>query len=419
MSEQKINMKQNYRYPVILLVCVILGGIAGVVLGEKATIVKPIGQIFINLLFTLIIPLVFFSIASAISGFKDLARLGKMLGSVIGVFVFTGAIASIIMLILIQFIPYGQGIVITAAEAGEAAKLSIGDHLVNMFTVSDFPDLISRSHMMPLIVFSILFGVAVAMLGDKGEAVHRGLVNISEVIYQMIGMLMKVAPIGLAAYFANLTGIYGPSLLGTYAKAMALFYPTLFAYFFIFFSLYAYMAAGKEGIKAYFKNIFAPAVNAIGTRSSAATIPVNLEACNRIGVPQDVSSVVLPMGATMHMDGSCLSCIFKITVLSAIFGIPFEGLGTYAFAVLVAVFSATAISAVPGGGAVGEAMIVTMFGFPAEALPIVIMLGQLCDPITTMVNSTGDTVASMMVTRLLEGPGWMSRNLSGLQNKNW
>lgn len=318
MSEQKINMKQNYRYPVILLVCVILGGIAGVVLGEKATIVKPIGQIFINLLFTLIIPLVFFSIASAISGFKDLARLGKMLGSVIGVFVFTGAIASIIMLILIQFIPYGQGIVITAAEAGEAAKLSIGDHLVNMFTVSDFPDLISRSHMMPLIVFSILFGVAVAMLGDKGEAVHRGLVNISEVIYQMIGMLMKVAPIGLAAYFANLTGIYGPSLLGTYAKAMALFYPTLFAYFFIFFSLYAYMAAGKEGIKAYFKNIFAPAVNAIGTRSSAATIPVNLEACNRIGVPRTSAAWCCPW-APLCIWTAPASAVFLRSLCSARF----------------------------------------------------------------------------------------------------
>lgn len=419
MSEQKIQVKANYRFPVILLISVILGGVAGVFLGEKATIFKPLGQIFINLLFTLIIPLVFFSIASAISGFSDLSRLGKMLGSVIGVFVFTGAIASVFMLILIQFIPYGQGLVITTSSTAEAAQLSLGEHLVNMFTVSDFPELLSKSRMMPLIVFAIFFGVAVAMLGEKGKGVHQGLINISEVIFKMIGLLMKAAPIGLAAYFANLTGIYGPSLLGTYAKAMALFYPTLFFYFFIFFAFYAYMAAGKDGIKAFFKNIFPAAVNAIGTRSSAATIPLNLEACNRIGVPQDVSSVVLPMGATMHMDGSCLSCIFKITVLSAIFGIPFEGLGTYAFAVMVAVFSATAISAVPGGGAVGEAMIVTMFGFPPEALPIVIMLGQLCDPITTMVNSTGDSVASMMITRILEGPQWLSRNLSGLQNKNW
>ena len=179
MSEQKVNVKSSYRYPIILLVCVILGGIAGVLLGEKATVFQPIGQIFINLLFTLIIPLVFFSIASAISGFKDLKRLGRMLGSVIGVFVFTGVIASIVMLILIQFIPYGQGIIITASETSEAAQLSIGEHLVNMFTVSDFPELLSRNHMMPLIVFSLLFGVAVAMLGEKGESVHRGLENIS------------------------------------------------------------------------------------------------------------------------------------------------------------------------------------------------------------------------------------------------
>ena len=417
MSEQK--KKFSYRYPIILLVSVIAGGVLGAILGEKATVVEPIGKLFINMLFTLITPLVFFSIASAISGFKNLKRLGKMLGSVIGVFVGTGAIASIFMLILIQFIQYGKGISIVPSEVAEASALSIGDHIVNMFTVSDFPNLLSRTRMMPLIVFAILFGVATALLGEKGEKVHEGLENISNVIFKMINMLMKVAPIGLAAYFANLTGIYGPKLLGTYARAMALFYPTLFVYFFVFFSLYAFWAAGKNGVKAYFKNIFTPAVNAIGTRSSAANIPINLEACDRIGIPQDVSSVVLPMGATMHMDGSCLSCIFKIVVLSSIFGVPFEGLGTYAFAIFVAVFSATAISAVPGGGAVGEAMIVTMFGFPPEALPIVILLGQLCDPITTMVNSTGDTVASMMVTRLLEGKDWLSRNLSGQQNKNW
>ena len=417
MSEQK--KKSSYRYPIILLVSVIAGGVLGAILGEKATVVEPIGKLFINMLFTLITPLVFFSIASAISVFKNLKRLGKMLGSVIGVFVGTGAIASIFMLILIQFIQYGKGISIVPSEVAEASALSIGDHIVNMFTVSDFPNLLSRTRMMPLIVFAILFGVATALLGEKGEKVHEGLENISNVIFKMINMLMKVAPIGLAAYFANLTGIYGPKLLGTYARAMALFYPTLFVYFFVFFSLYAFWAAGKNGVKAYFKNIFTPAVNAIGTRSSAANIPINLEACDRIGIPQDVSSVVLPMGATMHMDGSCLSCIFKIVVLSSIFGVPFEGLGTYAFAIFVAVFSATAISAVPGGGAVGEAMIVTMFGFPPEALPIVILLGQLCDPITTMVNSTGDTVASMMVTRLLEGKDWLSRNLSVQQNKNW
>ena len=417
MSAEK--KKSSYRYPIILLVCVIAGGILGAILGEKATVVKPIGKIFINLLFTLIIPLVFFSIASAISGFKDLSRLGKMLGAVVGVFVATGAVASAFMLILIQFIQYGKGISITPSEVVEGSTLSIGDHLVNMFTVSDFPEILSRSHMMPLIVFAIMFGMGVALLGEKGERVHQGLTDISNVIFQMIGMLMKLAPIGLAAYFADLTGTYGPKLLGTYARAMALFYPTLFFYFFVFFSIYAYIAAGKEGIAAYFKNIFPSAVNAIGTRSSAANLPVNVEVCERIGVPQDGASVVLPMGTTMHMDGSCLSCIFKIVVLSAIFGVPFQGLGTYLFAVFVAVFSATAISAVPGGGAVGEAMIVTMFGFPPEALPIVILLGQLCDPITTMVNSTGDTVAAMLVTRILEGKDWMSRNLSGMQNKNW
>jgi len=419
MSDSK-GIKTSYKFPLILLAGVIIGGVLGLVVNDSvAAFIKPFGKIFINLLFTLLVPLVFFSISSAISGFKDLKRLGKMLGSVIGTFVVTGAIASVFMLILIQFIPYASGIIITEFEAGEGSTLSLGSHIINMFTVSDFPDLISRTHMMPLIVFAVLFGAATALSGGFGEKVHESLTNISAVIFKMIQILMKAAPIGLGAYFCDLTHTYGPMLIGTYAKAMALFYPTLFVYYFIFFSLYAYWAAGKDGIKAYFKNIFAPTLNAIGTRSSAANIPLIIDCCDKIGVPEDVSSVVVPMGATMHMDGSCLSCIFKIVVLSGIFGMPFNSFSQYAFAILVAVFSATAMSSVPGGGAVGEAMIVSMFGFPAEALPIIIMLGQLCDPITTMVNSTGDAVASMCVTRLMEGKDWLNKNLSGKQEKTW
>ena len=169
----------------------------------------------------------------------------------------------------------------------------------------------------------------------------------------------------------------------------------------------ALFAGGKTGVKKMFKNIFAPAVTAFATQSSVATLPVNKEACDNIGVPKDVSDLVLPLGATAHMDGSVLSSIVKIAFLFGVFGMPFTGVDTYAMAIVVAVMSAFVLSGAPGGGLVGEMLIVSLFGFPAEAFPLIATLGFLFDPAATCLNASGDTLASMMVARLVEGKDWL------------
>ena len=314
MSKDMNKKRGSYHDAVILLAAVIIGGAAGLIFGEKATIVKPIGTIFINLMFCILVPLVFFSIASSVATFDNMKKLGKILSSVFLVFVCTGTIASLIMIILVQILPYAQaeGFDINSVTAEAAKATPIGDHIVNMFTVPDFPNLISKSHILPLIVFSIFFGVSVSMVEDKGKAIVEGMLNLADVMYKMIGILMKFAPLGLGAYFADLTGTYGPKLLGTYFQGVVLFYPTLLIYFLIAYTVCTYMAGGVQGVKTYYKNILAPALTAFGTRSSAASIPGQIEACNNIGVPKDVSSVVIPFGATCHMDGSAMSSIFRL-----------------------------------------------------------------------------------------------------------
>ena len=160
------------------------------------------------------------------------------------------------------------------------------------------------------------------------------------------------------------------------------------------------------------KNIFPPAITAFATQSSAATIPVNKEACNSIGVPEDISDLVLPMGCTMHMDGSVLSSIVKIAFLYGIFDMQFTGVETYAMAIIVAILSAFVLSGAPGGGLVGEMLIVSMFNFPAEAFPIIATLGFIFDPAATCLNSSGDTIASMLVTRIVEGKDWLVKAMA-------
>lgn len=413
MSTQKEKKSSSYREPLILIAFVIIGAILGLVLGEKASFLYPIGQIWLNLLFVLLVPLIFFSISSSISGIAGAKRIGKLLVLTIGIFVITAAIAGVYMLVVTGIFGVDTSIQIesTEAAAGTAAS-GIGEQIVNTFTVSDFPDVISRSHILALIVFTVFFGVTVSVLGEKGRPIAEWLSNMSLVFYKMVSLLMKLAPLGLMAYFANLTGTYGPELLKSYARGLLIYYPAALVYFFVFLALYAFLAAGTWGVKNYFRNILTPALTALGTRSSAAALPLQLDACDKLGVPREVSSVVVPVGATCHMDGACIATIYEIILCCTLFGKPLNGIGDYLFVVVVAVAGSVAVSSVPGGGAAMETMIISSFGFPSVALPVLLMMTQLFDAGCTLINSCGDTVASMLVTRVLYGKDWHKKNLN-------
>lgn len=403
----------SYREPVILISFVIVGAIVGLIMGESAKIFNPIGQIWLNMLFVLLVPLIFFSISSAISNIADTRRVGKLLGLTIAIFVVTAAISGIYMFIVTGI--FGVDTSVQLVDTGEeiaGAADSIGTQIVNTFTVSDFPSVISRSHILALIVFTVFFGLTVSTLGEKGKPVAEWLSNISAVFYKMVALLMKLAPIGLAAYFADLTGTYGPELLASYARGLLIYYPATVVYFFVFLALYAFLAAGPWGVKNYFKNILTPALTALGTRSSAAAIPLQLDACDKLGVPREVSSVVVPVGATCHMDGACIATIYEIALCCALFGQPLRSIGDFAFALVVAVAGSVAVSSVPGGGAAMETMVISSFGFPSIALPVLLMMTQLFDAGCTLVNSCGDTVASMLVTRFLYGKDWYKKGLN-------
>ena len=408
----------SYREPLILIAFVALGAVLGIVLGEKAAFLYPIGQIWLNMLFVLLVPLIFFSISSSIAGITDTRRVGKMLALTIGIFVLTAAAAGIYMFLVTGIFGVDTSIQIEAGEAaGERAAAGIGEQIVNAFTVSDFPLVISRGHILALIVFTVFFGITVSVLGEKGRPVAEWLSNLSLVFYKMVALLMKLAPLGLLAYFANLTGTYGADLLKSYVRGLLIYYPAAIIYFFVFLALYAFLTAGPWGVKNYFKNILTPALTALGTRSSAAALPLQLDACDKLGVPREVSSVVVPVGATCHMDGACIATIYEIVLCCALFSRPLNSIGDFAFALVIAVAGSVAVSSVPGGGAAMETMVISAFGFPAAALPVLLMMTQLFDAGCTLINSCGDTAASMLVTRALYGRDWYKQNLNGKTEK--
>ena len=401
------NFCKNYRFPLTIIAAILLGSIIGTVWGTKATALKPLGDIFLNLMFTVVVPLVFATIASAVGNMTNRTRLGKILGWMLAVFFATGLVAAVVIIIAVKLYPPAQGVNIPL-RAGTGETVALADRLVKAVTVSDFSLLLSRSNMLPLIVFSVMFGYCAGTMGEN-NIMSRALTAFSNVMMKMVDLIMLYAPLGLCAYFASLVGEFGPQLIGAYSRAMILYYPLCVMYFLVAFAVYAFLAGGKNGVRKFFANILSPAVTSLATQSSIATLPANLEAADKIGVPKDISGIVLPIGATMHMDGSVLAAILKISFLFGIFGMEFAGWSTYLVSIVIAILSGVVLSGVPGGGLVGEMLIVSLMGFPPEAFPLIATIGFLVDPPATCLNVCGDTVASMMVARIIDGKNWMMR----------
>ena len=412
MAAESNSFWKAYRFPVILLLGIAVGCVLGATMGKDALVFKPLGDIFINAMFMVVVPLVFTTICSAVSTMSSMERLGKVMRSLVIVFLITGAIAALLMLVTVTLFPPAEGTNITLQAPGDFQALKTADQIVKAFTVDDFVNLLSRRAMLPLIIFTIFFGFCLQSLGEKGRAVGRGIAVVADAMLQMVKYLMYYAPIGLGAYFATLVGDYGPQLLGAYLRSMIVYHIATVGYFFVAFTIYSYIATEGRGVKVFWKNILAPSVMALGSGSSTATLPINLEAASNMGIPRDIAEIVLPIGATAHMEGSCLSGILKISFLFGIFHLPFTGLGTMGTAVAVAVLSGVVLSGIPGGGLVGEMLIVSLYGFPPEAFPIIATIGFLVDPAATMVNATGDTCSALLISRMVEGKGWFAKAMA-------
>lgn len=401
------------------LLTMVLGMVAGAITGAVwpgATCLEPLGTVFINLMFCVVVPLVFFSISSAVASMGNAKRAGKVIGTTIVTFLCTAAVASLIMYIIVRLIPIVPA-GFEAIEETEATPVDVSTLIINFFTKPDFTELWSRRAILPLIVAAILFGFGVQMAGGPETPTAKLLANINLCLMKTMRIITYYAPIGFFGFFAYLVATYGPSLIGAYGKTLIIYYVVAFAYMFIFAPIYARFGGGKGAEKVMFKHLFAPAAVSFGTCSSVATIPTNMEACEDTGISGDVSEMVIPLGATMHMDGSAMSAIIKVAFLFGLFGQDFTT-GRAILAIIVAVFSSVAMSGIPGGGGTGEMVLCSIF-FPEQmaiALPIAWALGDLVDPPATMVNAAMDYVATYIVSKYVDGKDWLKKALAKKEN---
>jgi Na+/H+-dicarboxylate symporter len=400
---------KSYGFSIVLIFSLFIGAFLGIIFKQNAAVLKPLGDIFLNLLFTTIVPLVFFSVSSAIAAMTNIRRLGKIMSAMILIFVITGLIASLVMMIGVIFYPPAVGVSIDLGATAHLEKLKVSEQIVKAFTAADFADVLSKKNMMALIIFSILIGLATSAAGERGKAFSGFLSSGSAVMLKVIAFVMYYAPIGLCAYFAYFVGVFGPELLGSYARAMMVYYPMAILYFFIAFTVYVFIAGKSEGVRLFWRNIIPPSLIALATGSSIATIPANLQAADKTGVPKDISEFIIPVGATVHMEGSCMAAVLKIAFLFGIFNMRFSGMETILTALGIALLTGVVVSGIPGGGTIGELLIISFYGFPPEALPVIMMIGTLVDAPATMVNAIGDNVASMLVARILGGKNWLGK----------
>ena len=424
---KKSNFWKSYGFLILMLTGIVAGCVVGaiwpavmevvdgetIIVDKGATVLEPLGTVFLNLMFCIAVPTVFCSISSSIANMQSARRAGKIMGVTIATFLVTAAFAAVIMYGTVLLIPPVTGeYAIIEGEVG--GTLGVADMIVNFFTKPDFTELFSRRAILPLIVAAILFGFGIQMAGGAETKTAKLLEDVTNCIMKTFKIITYYAPIGFFGFFASLVATYGPTLIGDYSRTLIIYYVMSFAYMFIFFPIYARFGGGKGGAKIMFSKLFRPAAVSFGTCSSVATIPTNMEVAEESGISKDVTDIVLPLGATMHMDGSAMSAIIKVAFLFGVFGMDFST-DKAILAIIVAVFSSVAMSGIPGGGGTGELVVCTIF-FPdqlAIAYPIALAIGNLVDPPATMVNAAGDYVVSFIVSRYVDGKDWLQKKLHG------
>ncbi|WP_281165237.1 dicarboxylate/amino acid:cation symporter [Liquorilactobacillus sicerae] len=407
---------KNYRGTSLLFLGLILGGLAGVIWGKQVEVVKPFGDLFLNLMYMVLIPLVFFSISSAIASMTEMKRLGKILITALIVFVVTALISAVIgYLAVLLFHPINNVDMASLKHLMGNVKGATSSHtsgleqLVNTFTVDDFSKILSKNHMLPLIVVAILTGIATSTSGQAAQPFAKVLIAGNTVTMKIVKYIMYYAPIGLGCFFATVIGNLGSEMIATYIRTWLVYLVYAAFYFVVVMSCYALIAGGKPAFKAFWRNIGVPAITAVATSSSAATIPANLEYTKKMGVSPDIADTVVPLGANVHKDGSVVGGVLKTTFLFVLFDRSLTSLQNALLIISVGFLVGMVMSAIPGGGFVAEAVIITIFGFPMSALPLILIISEIIDIPATLINSSSNTTASMLVTRFVEGKNWLGK----------
>lgn len=386
-----------------IFIALVAGLVVGVLLNmagmpEVATSIKPIGDLFIRGIKMLIVPLVFVSLVTGVSSLNDISTMGRLSVKTVALYLITTAVAIVIGLILAVIFQPGSGVAMVTNETVQVREAPpLIDILLNLVPTNPFEAFVEEN-VLQIIVFAIFFGVSIALVGEKGRPVREFFESAAEVIYRLTAIIIAFAPYGVFALIAWVAGSYGLELLAPLAKVILLVYIGCIIHAIIVYGGLLKGLARLSPIR-FFQGVMEPAMVAFTSTSSAGTLPVSIMATEKnLGVNRRISSFVLPLGATINMDGTALYQGICAVFIAQVYGIDL-GMPQYLIIVLTATLGSLGTAGVPGAGLIMLSLVLTSVGLPLEGVAIIAGIDRILDMARTAVNVVGDCAVASIVAR--------------------
>lgn len=409
---------QSYKQTLLLLGGIIIGGTIGFLWPGVAPYLKPVGDIFMNSLFVLIVPLVFFSVSNSVANLTRRNLLGRMLGSSLSVWlvmILVAAVLTYVIMLIYNPIEIGANLMAEGVEIAAAQERSIGELIVNTVTVSDFQDLYSIRHILPLMLVAVLTGVSAAKLDS--DAVCGFFEKGNDMTGKALEILMVAGPLGLGCYFAAVAADMGSMLVVGYGRILLTYIAITVLFFFIIHPLiYAVLYSSPKGevadrpegsvrkgrMATYWSAILSPTVTALSTLSSSASMPANLKACKQLGVDDDVAESTIPIGTHLFKFGSGVACTQKVIFVLLLSGQSIADPTTALVIVGMAILASMVVGAVPTGAGTAELLICSMVGADPKLVGLIMVISTLVDMPATLLNVNGNMTATLLINKLMK-----------------
>ena len=399
--------KKKLSLPIKIFIGMALGIIAGLIFAFAGwgyftkEWIKPIGTIYVNLLKFLVVPVVLFSIADGVISLQDLKRVGSVGLKTFIYYMCTTALAVVIGLVLVNIFK-GAFTPLPSAELGELAyeakeAPSVMQVIVNIFPDNFFKPMVNTD-MLPVIVIAIFLGAGVLAAGEKGAKIGELINCCEEVIMKIMMMIIEFTPYGVFCLMTNVVAENGADIIGKLALIIGVAYLGYIVHVVVVYGLSVKFLAKMSPI-AFFKGLTPAMITAFTTTSSNATLPVNIECCNKMGAEPEISSFVLPLGATINMDGTAIYQAVCAVFIACCYGVELT-LGDMAMIVLTATLASVGTAGVSGAGMIMLAMVLTQVGLPVEGIAIIAGVDKIFDMGRTTLNITGDATCAMFISRL-------------------
>ncbi len=396
--------KSENRLLIAMIVAIVAGAASGFVWGEAMTSVAWLGKLFLTALKMLIVPLVAASIITGVAGLGDVRKLGRMGGVSIGYYACTTLIAVSIGLLMANLWQPGVGVDLGAGAATPTPK--IGDvgitDLVLSLVYPNIIDAAANMKLLPIIVFCILLAAALTTLGDKGKPVIAFFEGLNEAMMKIVGWIMIFAPIGVFALIASKLGASGGGdaffvqLAGLAKYALAVISGLLMHAAVLCLLL---MLLARRSVAPYLKHMGTALMTAFSTASSSATLPLTLDGVKAAGVDEKARRFVLPLGATINMDGTALYEAVAVLFIAQAYGIDL-GFGQQMLVLLTATMAAIGAAGIPEAGLVTMVIVLEAVGLPLDGIGLILAIDWFLDRCRTTVNVFGDSVGAAVVDKM-------------------